>query len=526
MKLVVFAHTPPPHHGQSFMVEQLLKQLREQTPSSSASPDLQVFHVNARLSDEIEQIGHPHVWKLFRALRYVLQAVWLRFREGVTAMLYVPAPGLRVALYRDWLVVGLCRCFFPNLIYYWQAAGLADWLQTQAAPWERRISNRLLRSPALSIVLSEYNRADAEWALSRRIAVIPNGVADPCPDYAVRLEPIRKLRADTIRKAMRGEMPTNAPPTFRALFIGLCCREKGLFDAMEAMVLLNRSLAAKGLPLRARLSVAGTFFSKSDREEFDARLSLPEFAEAVDYRGFVAGEAKRQLFEEHDCMVFPTYYLAENSPLVLIEGMACGMSIVATRWRSIPELFPPEFPCLVEPMDPQAVATALETVMRSESNSTLRRRFLDKYTVERHAAEVKRAILNAGAGARRRHLAKVAAEPRLALTYSLADQDFARTKSIGIYNVSVQLARSLAIEPRLAEMTVLANPTMLDDLSLRRVEKVEIRDCVARTPWQRILWDQWNVYSEAKRAGNEWLLLPKGFASFVRRPPARLAAYV
>ena len=43
---------------------------------------------------------------------------------------------------------------------------------------------------------------------------------------------------------------------------------------------------------------------------------------------------------------------------------------------------------------------------------------------------------------------------------------------------------------------------------------------------QRILWDQWNAYDVARRLGNEWLLLPKGFASFFRRCPLRLAVYV
>src|SRR6185503_17864809 len=43
---------------------------------------------------------------------------------------------------------------------------------------------------------------------------------------------------------------------------------------------------------------------------------------------------------------------------------------------------------------------------------------------------------------------------------------------------------------------------------------------------ERMVWDQWQVYSEAQRTGHEWLLLPKGFASFMRRPPIRLAAYV
>lgn len=34
------------------------------------------------------------------------------------------------------------------------------------------------------------------------------------------------------------------------------------------------------------------------------------------------------------------------------------------------------------------------------------------------------------------------------------------------------------------------------------------------------------MYSAARRAGNEWLFLPKGFASFARRCPVKLAGYV
>ncbi len=524
MKLVFFAHTPPPHHGQSFMVEQLLKQLRAPKFQSSESEELQILHVNARLSDELEQIGHWHVWKLFRAFRYVLQAIWLHFSEGATAMYYVPAPGLRIALYRDWLVIGICRLFFDDIIYHWHAAGLAEWIEKKAAPWERRVSERLLRGPALSIGLGEFNRADAEWALSRRIAIVANGIPDPCSDQQRELETRRKSRSELIRQAMAGknqDFQHHEVVTFRTFFIGLCCEEKGLFDAMDGVVLLNRILASEGSPVRAKLSVAGTFFTEADRAGFEGRMARAEMAQAVEYRGFVSGETKQQLFAEHDCLVFPTYYAAENSPLVLIEAMAYGLKIVTTRWRGIPELLPGHF--LVEPKNPQMVASALYETMRTPHDPTLRRRFLDMFTVEPHAANVRRAII--GAQTRRTRRARLE-QPSLSLTYSLADQDFARTKSIGIYNVSVQLARALAAEPRLDEMTVLANPTLLHDLSLRRIQKVEIRNCIARTPLQRILWDQWNLYSAAKRVGNEWLLLPKGYASFIRRPSMRLAAYV
>ena len=114
----------------------------------------------------------------------------------------------------------------------------------------------------------------------------------------------------------------------------------------------------------------------------------------------------------------------------------------------------------------------------------------------------------------------------LSLTYSLADQDFARTKSIGIFNVSLQLAEALAREPRLEALTVLANHALKPALSLPRKTKVKLCERAIGGRVERILWDQWQVYSEAQRSGNQWLLLPKGFASFMHRPPIRLAAYV
>jgi glycosyltransferase involved in cell wall biosynthesis len=114
----------------------------------------------------------------------------------------------------------------------------------------------------------------------------------------------------------------------------------------------------------------------------------------------------------------------------------------------------------------------------------------------------------------------------LSLTYSLADQDFARTKSIGIFNVSLQLAQALAREPRLAHLTVLGNHALQPLLSLPpATQSVQCESAIGGRV-ERILWDQWSVYSEARRTGNEWLLLPKGFASFLRRPPIRLAVYV
>jgi glycosyltransferase involved in cell wall biosynthesis len=48
----------------------------------------------------------------------------------------------------------------------------------------------------------------------------------------------------------------------------------------------------------------------------------------------------------------------------------------------------------------------------------------------------------------------------------------------------------------------------------------------AGSRWGRIRYDQWRVYNLAKGIGLPWLFLPKGYASFVRRCPVKLACYV
>src|SRR5438874_13003193 len=173
MKLLVFAHTPPPHHGQSYMVQLMLagfggdhRKSRRATSSQPAPPaasyGIECYHVNARLSQKLEDIGDPRISKFILLLVYCAQAVWCRFRYGVTTLYYIPAPGKRSALYRDWMGMFICRWFFKRVILHWHAAGLAKWLEMVVQMRSRSITYQAMKQVDLSIVLSQYNRADAE----------------------------------------------------------------------------------------------------------------------------------------------------------------------------------------------------------------------------------------------------------------------------------------------------------------------------------------------------------------------------
>jgi glycosyltransferase involved in cell wall biosynthesis len=113
----------------------------------------------------------------------------------------------------------------------------------------------------------------------------------------------------------------------------------------------------------------------------------------------------------------------------------------------------------------------------------------------------------------------------LTLTYSLADQNFNQTKSVGIFNVSTQLLEKLAHCSRITRLRVLSNSTLDGKSRLPSEVTIEYHDEAIRNRLGRIFWDQWGVYEAAQNSGNQWLFLPKGFSSFLRPPPLKLAVY-
>lgn len=385
MKLLVFAHTPPPLHGQSAMIRIMLDGFGDdQKNAPNPSGPIQCFHVNCRLSSDLEEIGKVHGGKVFQLLKYCVQAIRLRLARGVSTFYFVPAPGKRAALYRDWMILTLCRPFFGKMICHWHAAGLADWLATEGRWWERKITKFLFSGMHLGIALTEWGARDPLAFHTRKVAVVPNGIEDPCPDFASRQLP---RRSDRFRQ-LQAQRASGEPACLNLLFLAHCSREKGLFDALEGVALFNR----RHPRLQARLRVAGTFPKPEEEALFQRRIAQPDLEGAVEYLGFLEGDAKNAALAESDALLFPTFYPAESFGLVLVEAMALGVPAVTTRWRAIPEIMPPDYPLFVEINAPETIADALEKLAEADLAQPLRHHFEERFTLSRHLEALKNAI--------------------------------------------------------------------------------------------------------------------------------------
>jgi glycosyltransferase involved in cell wall biosynthesis len=398
MKLLVFAHTPPPHHGQSYAVQSMLNSFggdcRNRNPKSPDRFGIECYHVNARFSKNLADIGEFRGGKFFLIFYFCAQAVWCRFRYGVKNLYYVPAPGKAVALYRDWMIMFFCRPFFEKIILHWHAAGLAKWLETSVQIRTRALTYRLFKPVDLSIVLSRYNLADAEKLLSRRICIVSGGILDPCPQFAEKILPLRRAKTAARKQIIAGGIyrADDSAKTVNVLYVALVSREKGTFDAIEGVALANEKSAAEKSPLQFRLTLIGGFASGEEEKELREFVRQRGLQNAVEICGFVSAERKNQAFADADIFCFPTYYSAENQPGNLIEALAFGLPIVTTRWRSIPEMLPDNYPGLVDPKSPAQIADALRLLAISDFSEQLREIFPRRFTLEEHTANMAEAI--------------------------------------------------------------------------------------------------------------------------------------
>ncbi|MDF9832813.1 glycosyltransferase involved in cell wall biosynthesis [Ereboglobus sp. PH5-5] len=317
MKLLVFAQTPPPVHGQSVMVRTLVDGLGG--AARARGTEIEVVHVNPALSRDAADVGRVRIGKIFAlwaACWRALRARWRGRGAGGMTLYYVPAPGKRPAVWRDLMVMFSLRPFFTRLVLHWHAVGLGAWLEKKARAPERWMARLALGRADIAIVLAPELADDAMEFAPRRVCVVPNGI-DVSASQKQGAEPARVI--------------------CRLLFLGLCSREKGVFAALDAMAVLERET-----PGAFELVVAGAFASEEEEREFNARLATDNagLRKCVRYAGPADDAEKHALYDGADMFVFPTHYAHEAQPLVLIEAMAHDLPVVTTHWRAIPGMLP------------------------------------------------------------------------------------------------------------------------------------------------------------------------------------------
>ncbi|HSY04849.1 MAG TPA: glycosyltransferase [Steroidobacteraceae bacterium] len=190
---------------------------------------------------------------------------------------------------------------------------------------------RVLKSADAVVLLAECEiAAYREFAPFARLVRIANGVPPCAPAVS------------TERHA------ANQP--LAIVYLGRLAATKGILEAVAAVALLRERGVEVGL------TIAG---SGAALHEIRQAIELARLGERVRLAGELFGEAKRQLWQQADVFVLPSYH--EGLPYALLESMACGVVPVASPVGGIPDVVQDGVNgLLVAPRDPQAVADALQ----------------------------------------------------------------------------------------------------------------------------------------------------------------------
>jgi len=180
---------------------------------------------------------------------------------------------------------------------------LAERLARLSSPW-RRSAVALLRG--VECVFAETKALERELVdraglPAGRVALLPNYI----PSGAAAASPGRRFSG-------------------KCVFFGQMKREKGIFEIVEA--------------IGAREDCSCDFYGPFAERDRRAFLETISGRANLRYRGVVEPGGVIRAAREYDALLLPTFHPSEGYPAVILEAYAAGLPVVATRWRSIPEI--------------------------------------------------------------------------------------------------------------------------------------------------------------------------------------------
>jgi len=226
-------------------------------------------------------------------------------------------------------------------------------------------SRMVIKNADSAIALTQDMKKEMQRICDRDIAIVPNGInmADLLDDS------VRKDEADFGR---------------RILFVGRLSPVKGVQYLIKAMKQIHDKIPD------ARLIIVGDGREREMLEALSIQLGIQKY---VQFGGEVPHEKVLSFMQQADVFVLPS--LSEGFPMVIIEALACGLPIVASRVGGIPEIIMSETNgYLVEARDTETIANSIILLLQDEK---LRKKISDnnkqlvkKYTWENTIIELER----------------------------------------------------------------------------------------------------------------------------------------
>ncbi len=160
------------------------------------------------------------------------------------------------------------------------------------------------------------------------------------------------------------------------LFLGRLEQEKGVFDLVNAVAAIAQQVPG------VRLLLCGVGSAEAPLKRLVAHRGI---SSQVEFPGWVEGDAKADLMRRAGVFVLPSY--AEGMPMSVLEAMAAGTPVVASRVGAVTEMLD-DGNCgfVVEPGNieqlGEAILAALDCVCSAPLSEKAKMRVSERYSAE------------------------------------------------------------------------------------------------------------------------------------------------
>jgi glycosyltransferase involved in cell wall biosynthesis len=193
----------------------------------------------------------------------------------------------------------------------------------------------ILKNASTVIALTEHMKDAMQAIYSRDIIVVPNGI---------NLNEVAEKETE------------GGNPSKRVLFVGRLHPVKGTQYLLGAMSIVHRELR------EAKLILVG---DGEEREHLETLTDNLGIRECVEFAGRVPHERVKDYMNRAEVFVLPS--LSEGFPVTILEAMACGLPVVATRVGGVPDIIKNGTNgYLVDTMNQEQIAEALLNLLQDK----------------------------------------------------------------------------------------------------------------------------------------------------------------
>jgi len=192
--------------------------------------------------------------------------------------------------------------------------------------------------PALGILLQH----------AKLVVCVSNQIRDKVENnYGIQPERVAVIRCGVDTEEYKPSSVTNG--RMKILSVARLHPVKGVNDLITACGLLRE----KGIDFECTIIGEG-----QERTELQAKINSLGLEGCVNMPGWIENEKLPEIYRSHSLFVLSSY--SEGLPVVIMEAMACGLPVVATRVGGVPEIVEHgRNGAIVEPHRPDMIADAL-----------------------------------------------------------------------------------------------------------------------------------------------------------------------